>query len=152
MALARVNVWPSVRSIERDLARMQRMMDRAWGIAPQTEDPGFWRPAIDVFRANGDLVIRAELPGIDPEKDLELSVEDGVLRLTGERMDEVVKDDESFHMRERRFGRFRRELSLPDGVDTEAIAADYTDGVLTITVPIPEEQKAEAKRISVNVG
>jgi len=106
---------------------------------------------MDVFRSDSDLIVRAELPGIDPESDLEITIEDGVLRIAGQRSDETIREDDSFHLRERRFGSFRRELALPDGVDVDAVGASYTDGVLTLTIPIPEE-KSETRRITVDVG
>ena len=146
MAITRWEPFGVFTSLERD---MQELIDR-FGIRPVTE--GFsWKPATDVVRENGTLVVRAELPGIDPEKELTIDVEDNVLRIAGERTTEHKAEDEHRYLRERRFGSFRRELLLPEGIDPETVTATYDDGVLTIEVPLPVETGEEHVKVTVPV-
>ncbi|XVQ09667.1 Hsp20/alpha crystallin family protein [Spirillospora sp. CA-255316] len=93
---------------------------------------------------DGDYVIRAELPGIDPDKDVEITVTGGVLRLHAERHDK--KDT---HRSEFRYGAFTRSLALPADVDPDTITASYDQGILTVRVPLPKAAKQETKRIPV---
>jgi HSP20 family protein len=111
-----------------------------------------WKPTMEVFRDGEDLVIRADIPGVDPERDIELSVEGNILRMKGHRsFDREVSDDHRY-MVERAYGEFRRDLTLPDGVDADAMNASYDSGVLTITMPLPESVKAaEPRKIPVAV-
>lgn len=87
------------------------------------------------------LVIRAEAPGIDPATDAEVTVHDGVLTLKIERRQESAEEHETLRRSEFRYGSFERTLSLPKGVHPEAVTASYTDGILEIRVPLPEEAK-----------
>jgi HSP20 family protein len=106
-----------------------------------------WNPVVDVYDNDENIVINAELPGID-KKDINIDVKDGVLTLKGERSyDNEVKKDK-YYRRERSFGRFERAFQLPADVDPEKISADYKDGILKIGIPKPEEQKP--KQITVH--
>jgi len=112
-----------------------------------------WKPRMEVFRDDDDLVIRADLPGIDPENDIDLSIEGNVLHLKGHRSFDREVADEHRYMVERAYGEFQRDLRLPDGVDADAMKAAYEDGVLTITMPLPESVRAaEPRKIPVAVG
>jgi HSP20 family molecular chaperone IbpA len=91
---------------------------------------------VEDYLEGGDYVLRAELPGIDPEKDVEVSVENDMLTITGERREETKeKSRREFH-----YGSFRRTVSLPKGADPEKITASYTDGVLEVRVPTTAEE------------
>ena len=106
-----------------------------------------WNPVVDVYDNDDNIVIKAELPGID-KKDINIDVKDGVLTLKGERSyDNEVKKDK-YYRRERSFGKFVRTFQLPADVDPEKIIADYKDGILKIDIPKPEEQKP--KQIAVH--
>jgi HSP20 family protein len=108
---------------------------------------------VDEFRENGDLVIKAEMPGIDPDKDLKLTVADGILDLRAERKITEDTEDKGYHRHERRYGTFARRLPLPDGVDPAAVTASYKDGMLTVRVPMPELEKgAEPTTIAIEKG
>ncbi|MDA8312186.1 MAG: Hsp20/alpha crystallin family protein [Actinomycetota bacterium] len=102
--------------------------------------------AIDEFSEDGTLVVRAELPGIDPDKDVEITIADGMLHISAERSEEQEKSGRRFHRHELRYGSFARSLPLPDGVDESKIVAEYKDGILEVRVPLPEDGKAEGAR------
>jgi HSP20 family protein len=101
-----------------------------------------WVPAelirVDQVRQDGALVVRAELPGIDPDKDLELTVSDGILCIDAERHEEAQTEKDGYLRRELRYGAFRRSLPLPVGVTASDITASYKDGILEVRIPTPE--------------
>ncbi len=97
------------------------------------------------------LVIRAELPGVDPEKDVELTVDKGILTLHAERREEKEVKGRHSNRSEFRYGSFSRSVSLPAGATEDDIKATYTDGILEVRVPIDGE-KAEAKKIAITKG
>jgi len=103
---------------------------------------------VEEFRDNGTLVIRADLPGIDPEKDVELSVSDGMLHIHAERREEDKKEDKGYLRRELRYGSLSRTLPLPEGVTESDITASYKAGMLEIRVPEPRQP--EAKKIPIS--
>jgi HSP20 family protein len=111
-----------------------------------------WRPYTDMYRENGLLIVKAELPGIDPDKDVKITVEGDMLVLSGEKLTEKEVKEPDRLLRERIFGHFERRIPLPDKVDPEAIKAVYEKGVLTIKVPLPTEVRPKTKEIPVSVG
>lgn len=109
---------------------------------------------VEEVRDGDDMVVRAELPGIDPERDVEVTVSDGVLHISAhreERSEQKGKDKETVRS-EFRYGSFVRNLPLPAGVDEDDIKANYKDGILEIRMPMGEEQKESATRIPVRRG
>lgn len=102
---------------------------------------------VDEMVDGGELVIRAELPGVDPDKDVELTVHDGALDIRAERREEKETEEKGYLRRELRFGSFSRSLPLPQGVAEEDIKATYKNGILEVRVPHREPQ--EAKKIAV---
>jgi HSP20 family protein len=92
-----------------------------------------WAPAIDVVTKDSDLVIRAELPGVKQE-DVDITLENNVLTVSGERKAEQEEERGGYHVRERRYGSFSRSLALPEGLDESKIHARYDNGVLEVTV------------------
>jgi HSP20 family protein len=92
-----------------------------------------WAPALDALTKDSDLVIRAELPGVKLE-DVDISLHDNVLTISGERRDEQDEERGGYHIRERRYGSFRRSVALPEGIDESKISARYEDGVLEVRV------------------
>ena len=99
-----------------------------------------WNPEVDIYDEDDTIVIKAELPGI-AKKDIHVDVKDGVLILKGERSsDNEVKEDK-YYRRERMSGKFERAFTLPADVDPDKIKADYTDGVLKVDIPKPEQRK-----------
>ena len=107
-----------------------------------------WTPALDVYQTADDVVALVELPGMRKE-DIELSLHDGVLTISGERKDETPESDKTART-ERFVGKFRRSISLPTRVDSNKVNATYKDGILTVTLPKAEEVKP--KQIQVNVS
>jgi len=105
-----------------------------------------WVPAIDIVRDNGNLVIRADIPGITPEE-VKIEVEDDILTVSGEHEASKEQKDKDYLRRERRYGSFRRSMALPAGVDAGKIRAETHDGVVEVVVPLPSEP--EKKRITV---
>jgi HSP20 family protein len=108
-----------------------------------------WAPSVDISENEHELVVKADLPGIDP-KDLDIRVENNVLTIRGERKFEKKVDQDNYLRVERTFGSFSRSFALANTVNPEGIKADYHNGVLTLVVPKREE--AKPKQIKVNVG
>ena len=108
-----------------------------------------WTPAVDLFEDKDNFVVRAELPGMKKE-DIDLSLHDGSLSISGERKSEEKYQDAEAYRSERFFGRFQRTISFPASVAVEKTKAQYKDGVLTVTLPKTEE--AKPKQIEVKVG
>ncbi|GAA4880539.1 Hsp20/alpha crystallin family protein [Actinomycetospora straminea] len=96
---------------------------------------------VDEYREDGDLVIKAEIPGIDPEKDLRLTIDNGILDLRAERRITEDTEDKGYHRHELRYGTFARRLPLPEGVDPAGVTASYTDGMLSVRIPMPALEK-----------
>ena len=100
---------------------------------------------VDEFRENGTIVVRAELPGLDPEKDVELTVVNGMLSIKAERREEETTEDKAYVRHELRYGSFTRVLPLPEGVAEADVTANYVDGVLEIRIPAPVVEPAATK-------
>ena len=92
-----------------------------------------WAPAVDVLTKDGDLVIRAELPGVKQE-DVDITLQNGLLTISGEHKVDEEKERGNYHVRERRYGSFRRSMTLPEGTDESKVRARFEDGVLEVTV------------------
>jgi len=106
-----------------------------------------WSPVVDIYDQDGNIVIKAELPGVD-KKYIHVDVKDGVLTLAGERSYENEVKEENYHRKERALGKFQRSFTLAEGLEPDKIEADYKDGILKIEIPKPEEKKP--KTISVH--
>ena len=110
-----------------------------------------FRPSIDIFRQEGELIVTAELPGIDPDKDVEISVEDDILTIKGEKTEETEVSEDSRYVHERAHGTFMRRIPLPTGVDPDKVIAGYEKGILTVRVSLPEERTTEPHHIPIDV-
>ena len=108
-----------------------------------------WMPAMDLVESDDHYVLRADLPGMR-EEDVAIEFEDNVLSISGERKAEHEDRKEGFYRVERAFGAFSRTLTLPKGIDPEAISAGFENGVLEVRIPKPEESKP--RKISIAVG
>jgi HSP20 family protein len=108
-----------------------------------------WAPAVDIFETEHELVVKADLPDVDPQ-DLDIHVENNILTIRGERKFEKDVKEENYLRIERAYGSFTRSFSLASTVNSEAIKADYRNGVLTLGIPKREE--AKPKQIKVNLG
>jgi HSP20 family protein len=108
-----------------------------------------WAPAVDIYETEHELVVKADVPDVKPEE-LDIRVERNILTIRGERKFEKKVDENNYLRVERSYGSFSRNFSLANTVNTEAIKADYQDGVLTLSIPKREE--AKPKQIKVQVG
>jgi HSP20 family protein len=126
-------------------APMRRPFSMSWDM------PGEELIRVDEYRDGDTLVIRAEIPGIDPEKDVELTVHEGMLSIRAERRVEENRQDKGYTRSELHYGTMTRTLPLPEGVDESSVTADYQDGVLEVRVPIPQPAPAaEPRKIAVS--
>lgn len=140
MALVR---WDPARELDALQGDMNRLFDNFFG---RREGAGGdypsrrWVPAMDLVETEDDLVLRADLPGVK-RGDIEIEVKDRVLTISGERRAQHEDKREGFHRVERSFGRFSRSLELPQGISADEVSADFSDGVLEVRIPKPEERK-----------
>lgn len=133
-----------------ELAEMRSRFDRLFGDLADGRDRD-WMPAVDMIRDNGNLVVRAEVPGIKPEE-IDIKVDDGMLTISGKHEEATEEKDKEYVRRERRYGAFSRRMALPEGVDPKKIKATTTDGVLEIKVPLPKETASEPVTITPTAG
>ena len=139
----------------RELSTLQNEMNRLFGQVfdtPAQPNGGTlrrWMPAMDLVETEDHFVLRADLPGLS-EEDVTIEVEERVLTVSGERKAEHSETKEGFHRVERAFGSFSRSLTLPEGVDAEAVTASFDRGVLEVRIPKPEQRKP--RKISIGVG
>jgi HSP20 family protein len=135
------------------LTRMRQDMDRmfdqfleeGWP-AGGFEALGGWSPAVEMKESDKSLVIKVEAPGVDP-KEIDVSVSDHSLTISGEKKEEREESGETWHVQERSFGAFRRTIQLPPSADTSSVNADARSGVLTIS--IGKKKGAESRKIPV---
>ena len=139
----------------REFAAMQDRMNRLFGnVYLRDEDTGIrgsWMPAVDIFETdNHDLVLKAELPGINRE-DIEVTVENSTLVLKGEKKFDVDVKEENYRRIERTYGTFHRSFTLPNTVDASKVSAEFKNGVLTVKLPFKEEAKPRSINVDVAV-
>jgi HSP20 family protein len=142
---------PNWSSFDR-LASLRDEVNRLFDFSWPSRDSGLfsgWSPALDVFDDKENLVVKVELPGLNKDA-INISLDKGVLTISGERKQErEPKQGESFRS-ERYFGKFHRSVTLPTPVDGTKVSASYKDGILTVDLPKAEE--AKPKQIAVNVA
>ncbi len=128
---------------------INHLFDGNWsGPTPQAQLFNGWTPALDLYQTNDDVIALVELPGLRKE-DIELSLHNGMLVISGERKDDGAAQGGKTSRSERFVGKFRRSIALPTRVDSNRVQANYKDGILTVTLPKAEE--AKPKQIQVNV-
>jgi HSP20 family protein len=130
---------------------LQEQLNRFFELAPQTRGENSltsWAPAVDIYETENELVLKADLPDIN-EKDLDVRVENNTLSIHGERKFEQKVKEGGYLRTERSHGSFSRSFSLPNTVNTEAIKAEYRNGVLT--VELPKRAESKPKQVKVNV-
>jgi HSP20 family protein len=140
------------RSPFRELARLEREMEDMFGRLPAwpwSERERGWAPAVDMVDRKDEIVLRADLPGLD-EKDIEVTVQDGMLTIRGERKEETEEKKEDYYYSERTYGVFARTLPLPAGVEADKVKAIFKKGVLEVHLPKAKESKG--KRIEVKAA
>jgi HSP20 family protein len=136
--------------------RLDRMFDEWMRALPAqrvaSDVPGEELIRVDEYREGDTQVIRAELPGIDPEKDVEIVAADGMLRINAHRRVEEKTEDQGYVRHELRYGSFTRTLPMAEGASESDISATYKDGMLEIRIPVSEQAKPEPTRIAVSKG
>jgi HSP20 family protein len=134
--------WEPLRELNSLQSEMNRLFNTVFDSPPN--GPGNvlrrWMPAMDLAESGDHFVLRADLPGMS-EEDVNIEFEDGTLTVSGERKAEHEEQEEGFHRVERSFGAFSRSLTLPQGIDPEAVTANFDRGVLEIRIPKPEQRK-----------
>lgn len=133
---------------------LRKEMDRLWdsffegGRGRRSREGGEWLPSLDVTETKGDLVVRAELPGMD-SKDIDISLNEGVLTIKGEKKQEKEEKEEGYHLIERSYGSFTRSVRLPKDIESDKISASFKNGVLKVVLPKTEEAKKKEIKIKV---
>jgi HSP20 family protein len=140
----------------RELSTMQSEINRVFNTLFDSPTPGngrrtalrSWVPAMDVTENDSEYVLKADLPGLS-EGDINVELDDNVLRISGERKSEHEESKNGYHRVERAFGRFSRSLRLPEGVTGEGVQASFDSGVLEVHIQKPEQRKPQKVAISV---
>lgn len=141
--------WEPFRGAATLQEQVNRLFNDVFERNHQDSSLSTWAPAVDIYETEHELVVKADLPDVDP-KDLDIRVENHVLTIRGERKFEKKVNEDNYLRVERSYGSFSRSFSLSNTVNSEAIKADYQNGVLSLSVPKREE--AKPKQIKVNVG
>jgi HSP20 family protein len=124
--------WTGMTSFRKEMDRLfDRFLEPTWPDMPALGD---WEPKIDVSETKEAVVVKAEIPGVE-QKDIALSLQEGVLTIKGEKEEEKEENDKRYHRVERSYGAFARALRLPAAVDASKVTATFKDGVLTVTLP-----------------
>jgi len=140
--------WDPFRDLITLREKMNRLFEDAFTSRGEEKDlvSSAWTPAVDIFETENELILTAEVPGID-EKDIEIKIEDNTLSLKGERKFEKETKEENYHRIERAYGSFYRSFTLPNYIDQDKIHAEHENGVLRITMPKKSELKPRKVKI-----
>jgi HSP20 family protein len=140
--------WEPLREVSSLQTEMNRLFNTMFE-SPTVGNGGTrrWSPAMDLLETEDHFVLRADLPGMR-EEDVAIELEDNVLTVSGERKADHEENGEGFYRVERAFGSFSRSLTLPRGIDAEAVNAGFTNGVLEVRIPKPEQRKPRKIAIS----
>jgi HSP20 family protein len=138
--MAEMTVWRPFA----DFGELRHRFDQMFREMGATDQP--WTPSVDVLRKDGTVVLRADLPGIKPDE-VKVTVEDDVLTVSGEHTEESEEEKDNYMRRERRYGSFSRSMSLPAGVEAGDIESTVEDGVLEVTIPLPQAEQKSAVEI-----
>jgi len=142
--------WEPLRELGTLQSEMNRLFNTVFdGPAPSGATMRRWMPPMDLVESGEDFVLRADLPGMS-EEDVKIELEDSTLTISGERKAEHEAQGEGFYRVERATGAFSRSLTLPKGVDPEAVSARFDRGVLEVRIPKPEERKP--RKITIGAG
>jgi len=150
-----LTVWRPFRELTpfRDFERMRSEMDRLWSSffergTLRGEEGGEWLPSLDVAETKNEIVVKAEVPGLEA-KDIDISLSEGLLIIKGEKKQEREEKEENYHLVERSYGTFTRSIRIPNEVQSDKINASYKNGVLKIVLPKSEEAKKKEVKIKV---
>src|ERR687898_1469466 len=151
--MTRWDPFQDLRSAQDEMAQMSPMLAHALGLHTQQGNARAattaWAPALDISEREDAYLVMVELPGVEPD-DFQITMEEGLLTIQGERQFTAESSEQQFHRVERRYGAFRRSITLPAQVQAEQIEASFDNGVLQIVVPKMEE--ATPKRIQIRPG
>jgi HSP20 family protein len=146
MGIVRYDPFRDLRSLQDEVNRLfTTNLSRAFG--DEGIARGAWNPSVDIYENKDQIVLEAELPGMRRE-DFDLSIENNVLTLRGERRFEKKEESDNYHRVERSYGSFTRSFTLPQTVSAETAVAEYRNGVLRVTLPKREEVKARRIEVS----
>jgi HSP20 family protein len=141
--------WEPFRGVSALQDQVNRLFNEGFERTGEESSLSAWSPAVDIYETEHELVVKADLPDVDP-KDLDIRVENNLLTIRGERKFEKKVSEENYLRVERSYGSFARSFTLANTVNPDAIKAEYQNGVLTLSIPKREE--AKPKQIKVNVG
>jgi len=150
--MAIVRLWDPMREFSALQSRVNRVLEDTFGTPlHRVEQPGAgtWAPAVDIFETPGEIVLKAEVPGMARDQ-VQVEVDAGVLSLRGERKFEKEVKEENYHRVERVYGAFHRSFTLPDSVDPEKVRATLVDGVLEVRLGKREQAKPKQIQVKVN--
>jgi HSP20 family protein len=143
-----VTRWDAHNGLSGLLDQVNRLFESSFPGRSDNSALTTWAPAVDIYETENELVVKADLPDVS-EKDLDVRIENNTLTIRGERKFEKKVEEENYLRVERTYGSFSRSFSLPNTVNSEAIKADYKNGVLT--VELPKRAESKPKQIKVNV-
>lgn len=142
--------WPTLSRLSDLRNEIDRLFESPWGEPGRTASAfGGWTPAVDLYEDDEKVVVKVELAGMKKE-DIEVTLHEGTLSIAGERKTEKKFEEVGVYRSERSFGRFQRAITLPIPVDGVRVKADYTDGILSVT--LPKTEAAKPKQINVTVS
>ncbi|HEX6081425.1 MAG TPA: Hsp20/alpha crystallin family protein [Methylomirabilota bacterium] len=124
--------WTGMTNFKQEMDRMlERVFEGKWDESPAVGD---WAPSLDLSETKDSLVVKVEAPGMD-QKDIQISLQENLLTIKGEKRQEKEEKDERYHRVERSYGSFTRSVRLPVGVDASKVTATFKNGLLTVTMP-----------------
>ncbi|MCP2518929.1 Hsp20/alpha crystallin family protein [Candidatus Aminicenantes bacterium AC-708-M15] len=141
--------WDPFKDLLTFREKMNRLFEETFSLRGEEGElfSGTWSPAVDIYETENEVVLTAELPGMN-EKDIQLKIEDNNLVLRGERKFEKETKEENYHRIERAYGSFYRCFTIPPTVDRDKISAEYDNGILTVRMPKKAETKPKEIKIS----
>jgi HSP20 family protein len=148
MAIVR---WDPFRDVATLQDRINRIFNESFGRTRDLDEEvslNDWSPPVDIYETGDGIVLKVELPGVNKD-DVSVEVKDNVLTLKGERLLDPKIKDENYYRKERSFGKFKRSFSLQETIKPDLIKASFKDGVLTVAIPRPEEEKP--KQVTVDI-
>ncbi len=143
--------WDPFRDVAVLQDRINRIFNESFGVSRELDDDVSlydWRPPVDIYETTDGFILKVELAGVEKE-DVSVEVKDNVLTLNGERLLDPEIKDEHYYRKERTFGKFHRSFTLQESIKPEQVKASFKNGVLTIAVPRPTEEKSE--QVTVNI-
>ncbi len=149
--MSTITRWEPFRNLGSFQEQMNRLFEESFRGRGDNSALTTWAPAVDIYETENELVIKADLPDLN-EKDLDIRVENNMLTIQGERKFEETVNKENYLRVERAYGSFTRSFSLPSTVNTDAIHAEYRNGVLTVQLPKRAEAKPKQVKVQVSNG